>query len=370
MKKHLLLYFLCLLFIFLPPVKSQPLLQRGLFVSVIQDPPVLSSREEIEKLIHFTKKARIQILFVQIYRANKAWFPSKISNSAPYEASLKSVSEDPFALLIREAHASGIKVHAWINLLSLSGNGDAKLLKKYRTEILTRNLKKKKSLEDYKIDNQYFLEPGDLRVREELSGIVEEILRTYPALDGVQFDYIRYPDKNPAYGYTKINVERFKKATGLKRVEEDSRIWKDWKRDQVTGLLELLVKKTRAIRPDIQISTTGCMPYSRAYHEAFQDWPSWLERHLVDFVTIMSYIKSVPEFERYMTDAKKKVSDFSKVNIAIGAYALEQSPGTFKEEFQLCEKIGGGACVVLHYGSLLENPALASSLINSGDMSV
>lgn len=363
MKKYILFYFLCLLFIFPAPVKSQLFLHRGLFVSVIQDPPVLSSREEIAKLVDFAKKAHIQTLFVQIYRANKTWFASKVGDSQPYEASLKSVSEDPFALLIKQAHASGIEVHAWLNLLSLSGNADAKLLKKYGTEILTKNLKEKKTLDDYKIDNQYFLEPGDLRVREELSNMVEEILRAYPALDGVQFDYIRYPDRNPAYGYTKMNVGRFKKATGLKTVEEESKIWKDWKRNQVTGLLELLVKKARAIRSDIQISTTGCMPYSRAYHEAFQDWPSWLERHLVDFVTVMSYIKNTPEFERYILDVKKKVPDFKKVNIAIGAYALEHLPETFEQQFQLCEKAGSGACVILHYGSLLDDPVLASPLV-------
>ncbi len=369
MKGRIWFYLLCLLFIFETPAKPEPLTvnppntTRGLFVSVIQDLPVLSSRKEITRLVDFSKKAHVQTLFVQIYRANKAWFPSKIADSAPYEASLKSVLEDPFALLIKEAHASGIEVHAWINLLSLSGNADAQLLKKYGTEVLTKNLKEKKTLEDYKIDNQYFLEPGDLKVREELSNIVEEILHTYPALDGIQFDYIRYPDKNPAYGYTKMNVDRFKQATGLNAIDEDSKVWKDWKRDQVTGLLELLVKQTRMIRPNIQISTTGCMPYSRAYHEAFQDWPSWLEHHLVDFVTIMSYVHKPDEFQKYILDAKKKVSDFSKVNIAIGAYALERSPEAFKRQFELCEKAGGRACVILHYGSLLKDPALTSPLI-------
>ncbi len=363
MKKRILLYFLCLLLALPSSVKSEESLRRGLFVTLIQDPVVLSSREEIARLIDFSKKARIQILFVQIYRANKAWFPSKIGDTENYEAASRNLSEDPFGLLIKQAHQSGIEVHAWLNMLSLSANEKAPLLQKYGTDILTRNLKKKKTLADYKIDNQYFLEPSDPRVREELSNMVAEILRAYPDLDGIQFDYIRYPDRFPSYGYSKMNVERFKKATGLKKIEEKSEIWKNWKRKQVTEFLELLVKKARSIRPKIQISTTGCMSYVRAYQEAFQDWPSWVNQGLIDFVTIMSYAPKFPKFQEEILDAKKRIADLRKLNIGIGAYALTHSPETFSDEFRLCEKAGGGACVVFHYGSLLENPALADSLI-------
>ncbi len=247
-------------------------------------------------------------------------------------------------------------------MLSLGANKNAPILKKYGTAILTKNLKDKKTLEDYKIDSQYFLEPGDLRVREELSNMVGEILGTYPDLDGLQFDYIRYPDKNPHYGFTKMNVERFKKTTGIQVVEEESKVWKNWKRAQVTELLRVLINKARTLRPKIQISTTGCMMYVRAHDEAFQDWPSWLKSRLVDFVTIMSYPDEASEFEKYILDAKKRVEDFSKVNIGIGAYKFVYSPEVFPDELRLCEKSGGGACVIFHYGSLRESPALAQSL--------
>jgi uncharacterized lipoprotein YddW (UPF0748 family) len=335
--------------------------RRGLFVSLIQDPPVLTSRREIVKLIDFAKKARVSILFVQIYRANQAWFPSKVGDSSPYKAALQKISEDPFKLLINEAHSAGIEVHAWLNMLSLGVNSDAPLLKKYGSGILTRNLKAKKTLNDYKIDNQFFLEPGDLRIRNELLILVEEILRSYPKLDGIQFDYLRYPDMHPAYGYTEMNVERFKKATGIKTVEEESEVWKNWKRNQVTGLLEELVKKSRALRPNIRVSVTGCMPYTRAYYEAFQDWPSWIDRELVDFVTIMSYSPDPLEFEQWIKTVKPKVADPKKMNIAIGAYKSETSLATFAREMRFCEESGVGACVVFHYGSLVENPALGRS---------
>ncbi len=344
---------------------AQPEARRGLFVSVIQEPQTLSSREAILELIEFSKKARIDTLFVQIYRANKAWFPSKTGDSGPYQACLESVGEDPFQLLIKEAHAAGIQVHAWLNLLSLSTNTDAPMLKKYGPEILTRKPGEKKTIENYKIDNQYFLEPGDLRVREELSTMIEEILRQYPALDGLQLDYIRYPDSQPFYGYTEMNMARFQQARGQEQaLSENNPAWKDWRRGQVTELVELLAKKARALRPEIRVSTTGCAPYSRAYHEAFQDWASWLDRKLVDFVTMMSYPADVPQFENNISGARDKTRNFEKVNIGIGAYKLLKSPEIFTGQLKSCEKAGGRGCVVFHYGSLLENPALAEPLLN------
>jgi uncharacterized lipoprotein YddW (UPF0748 family) len=363
MKKLILLF--CLAAVLFPANRGncEGTMRRGLFVTVLQKPEVLSSRKEISDIVDIAKKARVEILFVQVYRANQAWFPSKVADQQPFEKNFKSVGEDSFALLIREAHREGIEVHAWINLLSLSTNKDAKLLTKYGPEILTKNLKDKARLEDYKIDDQFFLEPGDPRVRRELCDMVAEILKTYPELDGLQFDYIRYPDTNPTYGYTKMNVERFKKSTGRLVVEEKSDAWKDWKRRQVTELLQQLVRKARSIRPGIHISSTGCAPYARAYHEAFQNWPSWLDMGLVEFVTLMNYSASVPEFARYIKEVKNNVADLSKVYMAIGAYEMAGKPEVFIEELRIARESGSGGWVIFHYGSLVDSPELKDSLV-------
>ncbi|MFA6217764.1 MAG: family 10 glycosylhydrolase [Candidatus Omnitrophota bacterium] len=356
--------FLVFVFLFfsIVPVESREVMPCALFVSVVQDPPVLSSRKGIKQLLDFAKEAHIKLLFVQVYRKNQAWFPSQIADDAPYQKCLKDVSEDPFALLIKEAHSAGIQVHAWVNMLSLANNQDAVFLKKYGTEILTQNTTQKKELQDFMVDSQYFLEPGDPRVRKELVEIVSELLMNYPDLDGIQFDYVRYPDTNPHYGYAKSNIERFKKATGFRSVEENSQTWKDWKRTQVTELLANLVKEARTLRPGIQVSATGCMPYSRAYYEAYQDWPSWLAEGLVDFVTIMSYSPDPKEFESWIATVKKIVPDFSKVKIGVGAYKLLRSPKIFAREFRHCEEARGD-CVIFHYGSLLEGPELKNVLL-------
>lgn len=337
---------------------------RALFVSVIQNPPVLTARDDIAKLVQFSKKNKIQVLFVQIYRSGQAWFPSQYADRTPFEKSLKSVGEDPLALLIQQAHAEGIEVHAWLNLLTLNENANAPILKKYGPDILTQKPgAEKKGIEDYKIDNQYFLEPGDLRVRDELKQMIVEVVQTYPALDGIQLDYIRYPDAEPFYGYTPNNIMRFKQAKGESSAVEESNLdWKNWRRDQVTELVRLLREHVLSINPKLQFSTTGCAPYIRALEEAFQDWPKWQKEGVADFVTVMTYPKTVTEFEKQIDGLKKRNVDFSKLNIAIGSYKLLDQPEIFSEQFKVCEKSGARACVVFHYGNFLESPKLIKAL--------
>jgi len=362
LKRAFFVLMLCASVAFPTQVRAEAAPRRSLLVTVLQAPQVLSSREEISGLIDFSKKAGITRLYVQVYRANQSWFPSKVADPAPYEACLKNVSEDPFALLIKKANAENIEVYAWLNLLSLSQNKEAPLLKKYGNSILTRNLKVKKRLEDYLIDEQYFLEPGDPRVRKELSAMVGELVSAYPALDGVLFDYIRYPDKNPRYGYTEANIKRFAKATGSVSIKETDPAWQEWKRSQVTELLKELAAKARSIRPGIRVATTGCAPYARAYYEAFQDWQSWLSRGLIDGVTAMTYSQDIAAFKRYVLDAKRRSADFAKVDIAVGAYNLTDSPQKFIREFEFCKEAGASSCVIFHYGSILKEPSISGFL--------
>jgi uncharacterized lipoprotein YddW (UPF0748 family) len=356
---------LCLLSLVLllaSPVWGQENAFQGMFIWSLDEHPVLESASKIEEAVGFAKQHGIKVLFVQVYRSNQAWFPSKYADSSPYYHCFKSVGQDPLNLLISKAHAQGIEVHAWLNLLSLGANANAPILKKYGSSILTSNKDEKRSLEDYKIDRQFFLEPGDPRVRQYIGKTVLELLRAYPRLDGIQFDYIRYPDVHPHYGYTRLNMQRFKRAARQKDIIETSPVWQQWKRDQVTGLLSRLVQMTRSLSPHIHISTTGCLSYIRAHDEAFQDWPFWINSGLVEFVTVMNYPPDAATFEKNIKGIKPYVQDFKKVNIAVGAYKRESTRESFGQQWEICLQSGVKGCVLFHYGNLQEEPALAAVL--------
>lgn len=335
--------------------------EKALFVSVVEN-DVLSDTAGIRRLVMFSKAHHIRTLFIQVYRANKAWFACSAADASPYEAAKKSVGEDPLAMLIRQSHREGLEVHAWLNLLSLSANEDAPLLKKYGPDILTRNLEPKGELQDYQIDNQYFLEPGDPRVGDALAAVVGDLVRAYPDLDGIQMDYIRYPDWHPAYGRTAENERRFKVSRGVPDIDASGDVWAVWQCEQVTALVRRLAGVARSINPALQVSTTALAPYSRAKLESKQDWKAWVDSGLVDFVTLMAYTPSAEVFRGYLKDAKAQLGGLKKMNIAVAAYALGDSPETFTQEWGDCERSGARACVAFHYSSLIEHPALSDPL--------
>jgi len=353
---------LALCFIPLPSFADVP--ERGLFVSVIENPPVLTSRDAMIEMIAFAKKAGVKKLFVQVYREGKAWFPSAWGDSTPYQSALEKVGEDSFALLIREAHAADLEVHAWVNMLSLGSNADAPILKRHGREILTRNKKDKKEISDYLIDSQYWLEPGDLRVRSELVKVVVEIVQTYSNLDGIQLDYIRYPDTEPAYGHTMENLKRFARATELKSFNEKTEAWRKWKRDQVTEFVKLAAARARSVNPHIQVSATGCAPYVRAREEAFQDWGEWVNHGYVDFVTMMNYPDDLEEFKKYVDGARKKTDDFRKVYLAVGMYKFLENPAGFDGIWEACEREESRGCVIFYYGNMVEVPELKDVFVS------
>lgn len=341
-----------------PSASAEPA-RRGIFVSVIQDPPVLSSRRLIEDLVAHCRASGTGAIFVQVHRANLSWFESAVADDRPYRECRQLVGEDPLALLIRRAHEEGIEVHGWLNLLSLGANDEAPLLARYGPSILARGPVPPGTLEGYRVDGQYFLEPGDPRVRAAMVELVTELVSAYPGLDGVQFDYIRYPDWRPDYGYAEANVARYRSETGEGSPERGRESWTRWKEAQVTSLVEELARAARSIRPGLQVSTTGLAPYARAKHEAHQDWKDWIDRGLVDFVTLMCYVRDGAAFDRYLRDAGRRLGSLEKLNVAVGAYALTDDPDTYHRQMLSCEESDSRACLVLHYGNLIEHPELA-----------
>ncbi|MCH7772525.1 MAG: family 10 glycosylhydrolase, partial [Bacteroidetes bacterium] len=244
MKKINPLIFMIILSVFLLPgnltadVQTNPT-PTGLWITCIGDSNVLGSLEEMENVISFAKSAGFDRFFLQIYRGDEAWFDSQVADSSPFEKNRTALKTDSLRLFIQKAHAQGIEVHAWLNTLTLSKNRNAKLLKESGSKILTKdqhdrpalNMKPgaKKSLLDqfYMRENQLFLEPGDPSVRKRILNITNEIVQKYPEIDGLHYDYIRYPASPPylpgsrfnkiglSYGYGEENVRRYTSQTGL-----------------------------------------------------------------------------------------------------------------------------------------------------------
>jgi trehalose 6-phosphate phosphatase len=356
---------------------------KGLWITCFGNSNTLGSRQGVENAVRFAKNAGFEKLFIQVYRADKAWFNSQIADATPYQKNLASVKVDPLHLLINRAHQEGLQVHAWFNALNIATNVNAPILKKSGWSVLTKDQHGRASRGDkkdtfdryYNREKQYFLEPGDPRVQQHLVSLVQEIARNYPELDGVHLDYMRYPSAPPyipgsrfngvglTYGYGDENVNRFKRLTGFDPFKADwqrrneSEAWDRWKRDQLTDLLRTVRKTLKSIRSGIQLSSAVVPQVDRAYHHAFQDWALWLDQGLLDFVVIMNYATDARSV-RLLSEMALGVSDRANVYIGLGAFLMKDNPENLRRQIGQTVDQSPGGLVLFDYDTIVSDPAL------------
>jgi len=351
---------------------------RGVWVTVFSKEKVLYSKQNAQKLIEFCKRNGINEIYLQILRAGEAYYDSPILGQSKYENMVKEFGGDPIDAIIKQAKNNNLKVYAWINVLSLAQNKKAPILLKYGKSVLTRDKNLRASIrgEDiddsdtyYLRDDQLFLEPGDEKVVDFFKRIVEEIVLRYPGLNGLHLDYIRYPypvpfvpdsrfmDYGVTYGFGERNLERFKIKTGLNPNRDDpfakdlSLKWDDWKRSQVTNLVQSISGVIRNKARDWRISCAVVPTYERAYSIAFQDWPLWLDQGLIDYVVLMNYTKDDRLLESSVKSAMGLIPK-EKIHVGLGLF-LHKQKETFLPGYELIKKLNPSGIIFYSYDELI-----------------
>jgi uncharacterized lipoprotein YddW (UPF0748 family) len=366
---------------------SSPSPKVGVWVTVFSEEKALHSKGNADKLVETCVSSGITDIFLQLYRSDKAYYDSEITDRSAFESVLVSSKEDLIPYLIEKASEKKIKVHAWLNLMSLAHNYDANILKKYGKDVLTFDQKGRPSMPEdgkdeldryYSRENQLFLEPGDWRVREYMGEIAEEILRKYPALHGLHLDYIRYPTTTPyipgarftshgiSYGYNRLNMFNFKKNTGLdpstmNMNRKNALAWDKWRRDQVTKLAGYISEKAREISPKIEISAAIVPSTEKTYFSTFQGWTKWIEKKIVDFVVAMNYTDDPELFKLYSSSLMMKGFE-ENVRIGVGAYLMKNDPEGVKHQLEYLKKLSPGGIVIFSYDDIARNRELKDTL--------
>jgi len=131
-----------------------------------------------------------------------------------------------------------------------------------------------------------------------------EIARRYD-LDGLHFDYIRYPGRDGCF--CEGCRQRFEDTIG-ERIEhwpsivrEDPELaqkWLEFRRRQVTSVVAAVAAQARQIKPQIKISAAVFRNWPVDRDAVGQDWKLWCEKGYLDFVCPMDYFSSSATFER------------------------------------------------------------------------
>jgi len=362
---------------------------RGLWVLCEGSRRVLEDPERIRVLVDDALALGASDLFVQVFRGGRAWFRSTEADATPYRRIVEAHGEDPLALLLAQAHTAGLRVHAWVNVLSLSHNRGATLLEQVGNGAVQVD-RAGRSILDYPAgfglpqpDAQWYragtpgiyLDPAAPGVADKLVAIFEELVRHYPQLDGLHLDYIRHPGVLPFvpgsrfgvgldYGYGDASRLAFRRETGLPgpyaneakpdpRKLRNANRWDAWRRDKVTQLVARIGETTAAIVPELRLSAAVIAYVDRAYLSLAQDWRRWIEDGLIDFAVPMIYSKDDRLF-RYQVEAFAQASRANRIWAGIGVWLFERDPVRARRQVEIARATDLAGDALFSYDALYE----------------
>ncbi len=227
---------------------------------------------------------------------------------------------DQVAACVSAAHARGIQVHVWKVNWNLQGAPQSfinSMRSANRTQV---------SRSGAPIDWLCPSHPDNLALE---TNSMLEIVRNYD-VDGIHFDYIRYP--NGDYCYCTGCSARFQSQTGRTVTNWPADVlaagtlrtgFLDWRRAQITRLVETVYAQTKALKPGVKVSAAVFPDAVSAYDEVGQDWRLWVTNGILDLVCPMDYTTELHRFQSLVTQQLVYVGGRIPVYPGIGAFVLE-----------------------------------------------
>lgn len=273
------------------------------------------SPEGLAEIFERFRAAGINTVFVETINAGYPIYPSDI---APEQNPLIH-GWDPLQAAVDLGKVYDIEVHAWVWLFAVGNRAHNRLVgqpESYPGPVLSAR-------PDWAgFDNQgnlvipgkpkFFVDPANPEVRQYLFDVLDEIASNYD-VDGIQFDYVRYPFQNAlgnqTFGYGTAAREQFYELTGVDPVTIPSRNggdkrlarlwsqWTDFRVEQITSFVTEASARLRRRRRDLTLSAAVFSDDTQYRHHTIQqDWEVWAEQGLLDWIVLMSYARNTSEF--------------------------------------------------------------------------
>lgn len=292
---------------------------------------------------------------------------------------------DPLALTIREAHARGIEVHAWMNVHLISS---ASVISRAPTHLVNARpgllaVPRELARELYDVDpaSARYLErlvlhalanpdgieglyssPSAPEVKERVYQVAMDLVERYD-IDGIHLDYIRYPSGE--FDYSRDALDRFRvwidgritkdqeaefvaasEQNPLAYVEAFPEAWADFRRDQITDLVERIYVGVKGRRPEVLVSAAVFPDAQESFLYRYQDWGGWLRKGIIDVVAPMAYNPDDGLFDRAISQAAE-IGGPGRVWAGVGAY-LNTYEGTLSK-IDITQRIGVRGFLLFSY---------------------
>ena len=251
-------------------------------------------KQELRNILDQLKAANFNAIVLQTRIRGTVIYPSKIEPMdacitgkfvAPIADSDKTTSDryDPLAFAIEECHKRGLQLHAW--LVAIPGNKTDQI-----KALGSHSLSHRVPHLILKTSDGNMLDPGIPETADYIASICEEITRNYD-IDGINFDYIRYPEKEV----------RFSDAATYRKYADSGQSLADWRRSNTNRIVKTIHDRVKAIKPWIAISCSPVGKYAdtrrysaggwNALNAVSQDAKLWLREGWMDILMPMMYFR-------------------------------------------------------------------------------
>jgi uncharacterized lipoprotein YddW (UPF0748 family) len=324
--------------------------------------------EAITQLVEELDAANVNAFFPETIYGSQAIF---IDETGLYPLFPHFEGHDALAQLIEECHARGIEVHAWIHCLfiGVQGNEDEPpLLAESHPEWLQSDREgRQESIDEA---GYMFVNPAHSEVRQALIEAYVSLVETYE-LDGLQLDYIRYPNHQAwerGWDHSEFTRAQVSRDLGFDPLDiapdthpEEWAQWLAWREEIITSFVEEASEAIRAARPDIFLSADIFPGIERAVEVKGQNWADWGQRGLVDAIIPMAYTTDPADVAEAVVEMHRLLPDAGPFAIALGPY-LGLSPSQLIEQIRAARGAGSTGQILFCWDRLTPEARRALAL--------
>lgn len=284
--------------------------------------PNISAKQqqsELRSILDKLKDANFNTILFQVRVRGDVFYKSNIEPWSSFFQKNTSIggasAYDPLSFAIEECHKRGLECHAWFVTFPVGTQKQVKYRKNNSIAFRRPDL--------CKLHNgEWYLDPGNPQARSYIISLVDELISNYD-VDGIHFDYIRYPEAASKFP-DKDTFAKYGKGKSLN----------EWRRDNITELVTDIYDLVKANKPWVQVSSSPVGRYRdlnpmrgkwTAYGSVHQDAGAWLLKGKMDAVYPMLYYNEV-DFKDHVDDWKLNSNERFIVP-GLGVYRMLKNEG-------------------------------------------
>jgi len=312
---------------------------------------VKSQQAELCGILDRLEEANFNTVFLQVRLRGDLIYPSRIEPSAKVFSGKygQSPGYDPLRFAIGECHKRGMECHAWFVTFPV---GTEKAVREQGNMSVVR--KHPKLVKRHR--GEWYLDPGQPETTDYLLSLVRELVGGYD-IDGIHFDYIRYPEQAKTFPDKSLHAKYGRKQSLA-----------EWRRDNINRLVTRLYDQVKALKPWVQVSSSPLGKYNRiervpnagwtAYESVFQDPKKWMQEGKHDMVVPMMYYlhdNFFPFVDNWVDNCNNRL-----VVPGLGAYRMEENEADWAitditDQIDYSRYYGAAGCAYFRCEHVLDN---------------